>query len=160
MMAKHRKPTDPTLRRVAAGTVIVPAGLGLATLVAAPAFAVAPDGKGVPNAAEVKHTGTPDNPNGFGSVVSQRALNDHDIGTHSSAFAPGQQSTRPIHGGATGRLGVGNVARNDADMADALGMPNTGAHPSNHADIIGPVTGYDPNNRPGTHETDEETATG
>ena len=66
-MAKHRKPTDPTLRLVATGTVIVSAGLGLAMLGVGTAVAAAqPAERGANGGAETRNTtGAPTNPNGF-----------------------------------------------------------------------------------------------
>ena len=117
----------------------------LATAALAPAAAAdVPDGKRVPHTTETQSTGKPTNPRGWGSITSQRARNEGDIGTHVSAQEKPHQ-------------GVGNVARNDQDVADALGTPNTGSHVSNHADTVGPVVGYDPNVRPGTKEEEEET---
>jgi hypothetical protein len=118
------------------------------TFALAPAAAAdAPDGKGVPHSTETKSTGKPINPRGFGSITSQRARDDHDIGSHASS------QSRP-------HLGVGNVSRNDQAVFDAAGKQdgNTGTRPGDHAGAVGPLAGYDPNNRPGTHE-DESTAT-
>ena len=147
-MAKHRKPTDPTLRLVATGTVIVSAGLGLATLGVGTAVAAAqPAERGANGGAETKSTGTPVDAdgtniaNGFGSITSQRAVNDRDIGTHVSSQD-------------TPHLGVGNVARNDAAEATASGTDATGTRPGNHAVTVGPLVGYDPHTRPGTRETE------
>ena len=53
---------------------------------------------------------------------------------------------------------MGNVSRNDQAEFNAAGTTNTGTRPGDHAGAIGPLVGYDPNNRPGTHE-DETTAT-
>ena len=115
----------------------------LATAALAPAAAAdVPDGKRVPHTTETQSTGKPTNPRGWGSITSQRARNEGDIGTHVSAQEKPHQ-------------GVGNVARNDQDVADALGTPNTGSHVSDHADTVGPVVGYDPNVRPGTKEEEE-----
>ena len=47
-----------------------------------------PPNKGQPGATEEKVTGTPNNPNGFGAVVSQRASTVHDIGEHASGLGP------------------------------------------------------------------------
>ena len=118
----------------------------------APAAAAdAPDGKGVPHSTETQSTGQstgkPTNPRGFGSVTSQRARNEHDIGTHVS------EQSRP-------HLGVGNVARNDQAEFDAAGIPQpkSATRPGDHAGAIGPLVGYDPLTRPGIREV-EETAT-
>src|SRR3712207_3296700 len=47
------------------------------------ALAAPPDGKGQPRATEEKQAGQPENPNGFGTVVSQKACHYHDVGEHS-----------------------------------------------------------------------------
>lgn len=106
----------------------------------APAFATPTDGRGN-TGIETRDTGAPDNPRGFGSVTSQRALNDHDIGTHVSTQD-------------TPHLGVGNIAANDGALADLAGVPDTGTRPSDHANPIGALTEYNPTTRPGTHEPD------
>jgi len=104
--------------------------------------------RGANGGAETKSTGTPldsdgnNIANGFGSITSQRAVNDGDIGEHVST----QDSPH---------LGVGNVARNDAAEAVASGTDATGTRPGNHAVTVGPLVGYDPHTRPGTRETDE-----
>jgi hypothetical protein len=64
----------------------------------------------------------PSNPNGFGTVVSQKATTYHDVGKHSSS----QEEPRQ---------GVGNVARNDPAPRD---------HPGDHGCFIGEADG-DPN---------------
>jgi hypothetical protein len=139
-MGKHSKPTNPTIRRLVAASVIVPAGLGLATAFAAPAWADAPDGKGNTSAEDSDgtksdSTGKPDNPNGFGAVSSQLATAVGGLGEHTSSFAPGQHNTDG--GGATGRLGVGNVASNDGNLVtDALNDPDRGTRPGDHASLI------------------------
>jgi hypothetical protein len=123
------------------------------TFALAPAAAAdAPDGKGVPHSTETQSTGKPINPaNGFGSVTSQLALNEHNIGSHVSS------QSRP-------HQGVGNVSRNDQAEFDAAntdndGTPieNKGTRPGDHAMAIGPLLGYDPNDRPGTREVEETT---
>jgi hypothetical protein len=55
------------------------------------------------------------NPNGFGTVVSQKATTYGDVGEHSSS----QEEPRQ---------GVGNVARND---------PEPGDHPGDHGCFVG-----------------------
>jgi hypothetical protein len=57
----------------------------------------------------------PNNPNGFGTVVSQKASTYHDVGKHSSS------QDEP-------RQGVGNVARTD---------PEPGDHPGDHGCFVG-----------------------
>lgn len=114
---------------------------GLAALsvsVAVPANADAPDGRGN-NTTETRSTGSPDNPRGFGSVTSQRAVDDHDIGTHVSTQD-------------TPHLGLGNNAADDGNLATIAGVTDTGTRPGDHALIIGTLSGYDPAVRPGTHE--------
>jgi hypothetical protein len=103
----------------------------------APAFA-APDGRGN-NTTETRSTGSPDNPQGFGSVTSQRAIDDHDIGAHVST------QNKP-------HLGLGNNAADDGSLAIIAGVTDTGTRPGDHALIIGTLSGYDPTARPGTHE--------
>jgi hypothetical protein len=110
--------------------------------------------RGANGGAETQSTGTPTDAdgnniaNGFGSITSQRALNDHDIGTHVSAQD-------------TPHLGVGNVSRNDAAEFDAASqlcnceVVDNGTRPGNHAVAVGPLVEYDPHTRPGTKETDE-----
>ena len=126
------------------GAVALTAALTFA--LAPAAVADAPDGKGVPHSAETKDTGKPTNPRGFGSITSQLAANDHRVGSHVS------DASRP-------HLGVGNVARNDADMATELGTENTGSRVFDHADTVGPAEffDYDPTVRPGTKEAEETT---
>ena len=69
-------------------------------------------------------------------TVSQFAhiLNDNgsSLGQHTSSFAPGQSTTKPDNGGATGRLGVGNAARTD-------GMPGDSAN----SHFAGQIAKYD-----------------
>jgi hypothetical protein len=79
------------------------------------ALADPPDGKGQPRANEPKQQGQPDNPNGFGTVVSQKASHYHDVGEHSSS------QDEP-------RQGVGNVSRNDGSPGD---------HPGDHGGFVG-----------------------
>lgn len=119
-------------------TLIGAVALAGLVVTAAPAHADTSDVRGN-RGAETRSTGSPVNPNGFGSVVSQRAIDDHDIGTHASS-----QSTP--------HLGVGNVAANDGMLFDLSGTTDTGTRPGDHATSIGALTGYDPANRPGTHE--------
>lgn len=152
MSGRHRKPTRSaisvaktgpstpamtekelsigTSKRIAAVLVSAPLMLGLGTAVA---HADAPDGKGN-TSAEENSTGAPTNPNGFGAVSSQLATSLGGLGSHTSGFAPG-----PDHGdgGATGRLGVGNVASNDGNLiTEANPGPDTGTRPGDHASLI------------------------
>ena len=86
------------------------------------------------------------NPNGFGSVTSQRALNDHDIGTHVSG--PGHPASR------RGQCGANDAAEfGAASDFTRTTIVDTGTRPGDHAFAIGPLVGYDPLTRPGTHET-------
>lgn len=115
------------------------AGAAACLVLGAPAAAAdPPDGKGT-NTTETRSTGAPTNPRGFGSVTSQRALDDHDIGEHASS------QTEP-------RLGVGNVAANDGQLFTITGLTDTGTRPGDHAAAIGELSGYPATNRPGTHE--------
>jgi hypothetical protein len=100
------------------------------------AWADQPPNKGQPGATEEKVTGTPNNPNGFGAVVSpQRASTVHDIGEHASGSPPGPDPDKvPAQ-----RLGVGNVARTDGGLADNFGIADPGPHPGDHAAIIGQI---------------------
>jgi hypothetical protein len=91
------------------------------------ALAAPPDGKDQPRATEEKQTGQPENPNGFGTVVSQKASHYHDIGEHSSSQSEPRQ-------------GVGNVSRNDGSPGD---------HPGDHGGFVGNLddqVGADPDN--------------
>jgi hypothetical protein len=91
------------------------------------ALAAPPDGKGQPRATEEKQTGQPENPNGFGTVVSQKASHYHDVGEHSSSQSEPRQ-------------GVGNVSRNDGSPGD---------HPGDHGGFVGNLddqVGADPDN--------------
>lgn len=114
----------------------------LATIIAA-AVMFAPvanadpaDGRGN-TGTETRTTGAPGNPYGFGSVTSQRAIDDRDIGQH-------------VREQSTPHLGVGNVAANDGNLAVIAGTTDTGTRPSDHGAIIGALTEYDPTARPGT----------
>jgi hypothetical protein len=120
-----------TSKRIAAVLVSAPLMLGLGTAVA---HADAPDGKGN-TSTEENSTGAPVNPNGFGAVSSQLATSLGGLGSHTSGFAPGQRNTDG--GGATGRLGVGNVASNDGNLVkDPINDPDTGTRPGDHASLI------------------------
>jgi hypothetical protein len=119
------------------------------------ALAAPPTGKGVPGAtdpAEAPSTGAPTdtdpNRNAWGAVTSQFASNTADdttLGQHASDPTPdpGDESVggRGTHD--TPRLGVGNVARNDSDLAASLGVEDAGGRPSDHACIVGPLFGSD-----------------
>lgn len=87
---------------------------------------------------ETRDTGAPDNPRGFGSVTSQRALDDHDIGEH-------------VRDQATPHVGLGNGSANDGALAAIAGVTDTGTRPSDHGLIIGALSDYDATARPGTH---------
>ena len=118
-----------TSKRIAAVLVSAPLMLGFG---AAVANADAPDGKGNTSAEEnsTGKPGDPDNPNpnGFGAVSSQLATSLGGLGSHTSGFAPGQDKDKPTNGGATGRLGVGNVASNDGNLV--TGQRSRHRHPA------------------------------
>jgi hypothetical protein len=119
------------LRRISVVLISAPLMLGFG---AAVANADAPDGKGN-TSAEENSTGAPVNPNGFGAVSSQLATSLGGLGSHTSGFAPGQNNDDG--GGATGRLGVGNVASNDGNLVkDPVNDPDTGTRPGDHASLI------------------------
>lgn len=115
----------------------IAAALLLVALCGATPANAEPDGRGN-NTIEDRSTSAPDNPRGFGSVTSQRAIDDHDIGEH-------------VRDQSTPHLGVGNVSSNDGDLAALAGVVDTGTRPSDHGAIIGALTGYDATARPGTH---------
>lgn len=116
----------------------IPAAAVAALLCPPAAAADAPDGLGN-NTTETRSTSAPDNPRGFGSVTSQRAIEDRDIGTH-------------VREQSTPHIGLGNNAADDGSLAAIAGVTDTGTRPGDHALIIGTLSGYDPFNRPGTHE--------
>ena len=89
-------------------SVFVLLGLLMLALEGSAALAAPPDGKDQPRATEEKQTGQPENPNGFGTVVSQKASHYHDVGEHSSSQSEPRQ-------------GVGNVSRNDGSPGDHPG---------------------------------------
>ncbi|MET0992962.1 MAG: hypothetical protein ABWY20_02305 [Mycobacterium sp.] len=68
--------------------------------------------QGQPNATEDKEAGAPTNGVGHISTFAHQ-LNEagSSLGDHSNNFAPGQRNTDG--GGATGRVGVGNLGRTD-----------------------------------------------
>jgi hypothetical protein len=110
------------LRRI---IVVVVSIVLISALACSVAVAAPPDGKGQPSADETKETGQPDNPNGFGTVVSQKGSHYHDVGQHSSS------QDEP-------RQGVGNVSRNDGAQGD---------HPGDHGGFVGELddqVGADP----------------
>ena len=76
-----------------------------------------PPNKGQAGSDEIKSTGKPTNPDGFGAVTSQLATADDDDPAsvaHTSRFAPGQDDGQAVP---AQRLGVGNVSRNDGDLS-------------------------------------------
>ena len=115
------------LRRISVVLISALLMMGFTTSVA---WADQPPNKGQAGSDEIKSTGKPTNPNGFGTVTSQLATADDEdpgIGTHTSAFAPGQDPDAvPAQ-----RLGVGNISRNDGGGR----QPNT-TRPGDHADVI------------------------
>lgn len=105
------------MRRISVVVVSIVIMSVLAATMALPAFA-----GGKPDFAG---GGGPNNPNGFGTVVSQKATTYGDVGKHSSS------QDEP-------RQGVGNVARND---------PQPGDHPGDHGCFVGDLddqVGADP----------------
>ena len=121
------------LRRISVVLISALLMMGFTTSVA---WADQPPNKGQAGSDEIKSTGKPTNPNGFGTVTSQLATADDldpGIGTHTSRFAPGQDDDAvPAQ-----RLGVGNVSRNDGDLVTKTNPgPNTGTRPSDHASLI------------------------
>jgi hypothetical protein len=113
------------LRRI---SVVVGLVVLMSMLAASAALADPPDGKGQPRAEETKEQGQPENPNGFGTVVSQKASTYHEVGKHSSSQGEPRQ-------------GLGNVARND-DPDDP-----EGDHPGDHGCFVGALddtVGADP----------------
>ena len=112
------------MRRI---SVVVLSVLLMLALAGSAALAAPPEGKGQPGAKEDKEQGKPANPNGFGTVVSQKGCNYHDVGKHSSS------QDEP-------RQGVGNVSRNDGAEGD---------HPGDHGGFVGDLddqVGADPDN--------------
>jgi hypothetical protein len=81
------------LRRIS--VVVVSVLLMLALAGTSTALADPPDGKGQPGATEEKEKGQPDNPNGFGTVVSQKGAT-----TTTSASIPPLRMSR-VKGWAT-----------------------------------------------------------
>ena len=114
------------MRRV---SVVVLSVLLMLALASSAALADPPDGKGQPRASEPKETGSPKDPNCFGTAASQVATTfpPGSFGEHASS----QEEPRQ---------GVGNVARND-------GAPGT--RPSDHAALVGPQMGIPGSAGPG-----------
>ena len=114
------------MRRI---SVVVLSVLLMLTLAGSAALADPPDGKGQPRASEPKDTGSPKDPNCFGTAASQVATTfpPGSFGEHASS----QEEPRQ---------GVGNVARND-------GAPGT--RPSDHAALVGPQMGIPCSKEPG-----------
>jgi hypothetical protein len=122
--------------RITAVLVSAPLMLGLGTAVAS---ADQPSVTGQNDATEPKVTGPVDQPVG---TVSQfaHALKDvpsptsangfSSLGDHSNNFAPGQR--KDPGESATGRLGVGNVARSDSNLNDPLGLAASNDSPNSH----------------------------
>ena len=122
-------------------------------------------GRGVPRADEDLISGKPKDPNAWGAVTSQFASNttdDQTLGQHASdPPSPGENEEEDSAGGRgthdTPRLGVGNVARNDAEQADILDKAGlggtdptaTGTHPSDHACAVDVAFGADCEGDPG-----------
>ncbi len=114
------------MRRI---SVVVLSVLLMLSLAGSAALADPPDGKGQPRADETKDTGSPKDPNCFGTAASQVATTfpPGSFGEHASS----QEEPRQ---------GVGNVARND----DA-----PGTRPSDHAALVGPQMGIPCSAEPG-----------
>ena len=145
------------LRRISVRLLAALLTVGLSATVA---LAAPPDNKGAcdnavnPDCAEEdKETGSPDDPNAWGSVASQ--LGDAGVmGAHSSDPVPF------VEGHETPRDGLGNVARNDAtdhgtsgSCSDPLSDPDncdTGDNISDHACIASaaPLPGISPRVQP------------
>src|SRR6185312_8835109 len=106
--------------------IVAACALGALSIpLAAPALADSSGRSGQPNATEEKVQGAPTTSNGLVSVFSH-ILKDSgsSLGQHSSSFAPGQNNTDG--GGATGRVGVGNLARTDGLPGDDANSHFTG----------------------------------
>jgi hypothetical protein len=116
---------------------------------AVPAAAAPPDGKGVNSSIEPKSTGTPGNPDGWGSVVSQCATQSTDACASAGSF--GAHAADPTPGDDQPRLGVGNVARNDCTNPDndVQSCDEAAGRPGDHAAVVGDNLGADANARPG-----------
>ncbi len=114
------------MRRI---SVVLLSVLFMLALAGSAALAAPPDGKGQPRANEPKDTGSPKNPNCFGTAASQVASNSEPgtFGKHASS----QEEPRQ---------GVGNVARNDGAK---------GTRPSDHAALVGPQMGIQCSDGPG-----------
>lgn len=122
-------------------SIILLTSMFLLTITASPALAQAGEGKlsdkGQPGSNEDKVKGAPDDPNAWGSVVTQVAIqSEGTFGEHTSD-PPGDNP----------RSGLGNVARNDAD--DEPNAPDTGDHIADHACIADDPFGADCELEPG-----------
>jgi hypothetical protein len=117
------------LRRVSVVVVAVLLMLTMLALAGGAALAAPPDGQGQPRATEPKDTGSPNDPNCFGTAASQVATTfpPGSFGEHASS----QEEPRQ---------GVGNVARNDGAQ---------GTRPSDHAALVGPQMGIPCGAEPG-----------
>ena len=114
------------MRRISA--VVLSVLLMLTLACSSVALAAPPDGKGQPRAEEPKDTGSPKDPNCWGTTTSHMATTNNGMGSHASD---------PDMDGVKGeqRQGVGNVARNDRA---------SGTRPSDHAALVGPQMGAPP----------------
>jgi hypothetical protein len=121
-------------------SVLLVSVLLMVALAANVALAAPPTGKGQPGVAEPKVTGSPNDPNAWGSVASQLG-SEGIMGEHSSDPVP------RVPGHETPRDGLGNVARNDATDHNTPACPaegcDTGDHMADHACIAAaaPVPG-------------------
>ena len=106
--------------------IVAACALGALSIpLAAPALADSSGRSGQPNATEPKVQGAPTTSNGLVSVFSH-ILKDSgsSLGQHSSSFAPGQNKDPGTS--ATGRVGVGNLARTDGLPGDDANSHFTG----------------------------------
>ena len=111
-------------------SVLLMSVLVVSALASSVALAEQPN-RGVPGATEDKETGSPGDPNDWGTVTSQRASGpEHDLGEHSSDPVADEEGDRE-----TPRKGIGNVARTDSEMFGPT-TGDTGDHPADHACIV------------------------
>ena len=127
------------LRRI---SVLLLSALLMVAVSANVALAAAGEGKlsnkGQPGSDEPKTQGSPDDPNAWGSVITQTAMqSEGTFGQHASNPPGGQP-----------RDGLGNVARTDA--GDELNAPDTGDHVGDHACIADDPFGANCTAEPGS----------
>ena len=118
------------LRRI---SVLLLSALLMVAVSANVALAAAGEGKlsnkGQPGSDEPKTQGSPDDPNAWGSVVTQTAIPSEEEGVDAGTF--GKHASNPP--GGQPRDGLGNAARTDAGYE--LNAPDTGDHVGDHACI-------------------------